>query len=127
MRFLHDGVLYALDFQRDHKLVCVGSVPVVSTDADGNTSTSEEPILAPSRYPYTTARLLLVDPEKPFRDWSEYRAATVGCWHQEVLHRRRGLREQGRLHALRSLGHTLDRVMRQAMWQAYAQRVNGRV
>lgn len=102
MRFDHDGKTYALDFQRDYKLIRLGEI-------------NGEVLTAPSRYPYTTARVLEVDQALPVYEWPVYRTATVGCWHKEPVFRL----ERGRLHALRLLSRTLNREMKVKVWDTY--------
>jgi len=118
MRFTHNGKTYAIDFQRERKMVPVGITP----KRYGNLGHNAEVLYAPSNRPYTTVRLLQVDEEKPFKDWYVYRTATVGCWHRE----KQFSLERGRLHALRLVTLTLDKEMRTKMWEVYTRRRGNR-
>ena len=104
MTFGHEGYMYLIDFQREHKSVRVGVTP------------EGEDVFAPSRFPYTTVNLFrMTIPVDPINGKMElYRTATVGAWHKEKF-----TLEKGRIHALRSVSTTLPKDLKNKLWQAY--------
>ena len=97
MKFQFAGTTYFLEFQRDHKKV--------KLHRQGK---SEE---IRSKYPYTTARLLVAkEGEKP----GLIDEAVVGCSPTDPYSN-----ESGRVMALRALTKPFSKELRRAVWQAY--------
>jgi len=102
MQFKHEGKTYEIDFTRQRREVTV----VTKTGEEKRQST----------YPYTTVKILEVNPEQPRNKWNVFRISTVGCWHRE----QRPNRNTGRVRAMRSL--FVPTTMKAPMWAAYHSR-----
>jgi hypothetical protein len=103
MKFEHDGKTYFLEFQRQKK--------VISINRKG-TKIEEE-----SRYPFTTAKLLVVT-ESPLP--TKLYEHTVGCCPTDEYSN-----EKGRIEALRGVSQQIpkeNKGLRKAMWGAYTGR-----
>jgi hypothetical protein len=108
MRFTHEGRQFAIEFQRTHKEILDPRTPaLIST------------VKAVSTYPYTTARIIEIDPKR-VGNRRVYLEATVGCWHKET----KFTKEQGRVKALQAITRQLGdkKAFKEAMWNAYIQR-----
>lgn len=117
MRFTFAGSQYQLEFQRAHRDVELRR-RVKEVDAEtGEVKDVDQVIVQPSTYPYTTARLELLQDGKT----TTVAEASVGC----AVIDKYSVRE-GRVQALRRLTdrHTgvQDKALRKAIWQAYEQR-----
>lgn len=111
MRFEFEGDTFAIDFKREYKTI-----------RNATTIRKGVEVLVPvkSKFPYTTANLLKLDPTKRGLVGSSiYATATVGAWHREPVFST----ETGRLRALRNLVRTLPKSMRPKVFSAYFSRV----
>lgn len=131
MRFTLNGRTFAVEFQREHKIREVW----VDNPAYKDKKPSEikqmkkdgvpehVPELRPSKFPYTTARVVEILQEAQ-RDaegqvivpavTAVFQEAVVGARHNEKFDP-----EMGRRFALRNLTRTLPREMRPIVWRLY--------
>lgn len=110
MSFEADGKMFVIEFKRKKKPVHVID-PFVRQVRRQIEST----------YPYTTCTVFEVD-EGPRCFWKVYRTYTVGCFKRDQFNL-----EAGRKAALRaiSLGTSLTKKFKAAMWKAYLERPTG--
>lgn len=117
MKFNVGENLYVIEFEREYRQVLMG----VDVSVDSEKNEVRTPKYAQSQHPYTTVRLIQVPKQiEGVVPGSKivYRTATVGCWHKEKTFNH----EKGRIHALRTVGETVSKDFRKAMWKAYSER-----
>lgn len=130
MRFTFEGVTYQMTFKRDAK-------PAPNPEWKAYRARGKSlawliefgiPEFVPSKYPYTTVILDVVEPdlENPGR-WKvvtpAWRTNTVGCWHRE----KKGFNpNKGRVRALHGINETIPAGMLKPMWAAYNERAGAR-
>lgn len=127
MKFTHGGINYFLEFERKHKSVTTFEKVIVvkeSTDAAGKVTRKEKrenrQKTVPSKYPFTTARLLEARGEKVPNRLAQ---GVVGCLPSDAFSH-----EKGRLAALKELSYVLRKQnnapegLLHALWDSYLSR-----
>lgn len=125
MRFEFDGLTYQITFSRERKFVqnpYWRGIVIDEAIPLHREMLEQHPEMVQSKFPYTTARLDVVEQNDPlFPDrWhvlapeAPYRTATVGCITSDKFHP-----NAGRIRALRLINRTIPKEMLPAMWLAY--------